>query len=112
MNILKKHGFFLMLLVLTTHVVFGKNNVASYFHLRYTATKNSEIYFSVRRFILFGKSDLLKNTTLSWRFIYQHNNNMSTDDHIYLRHCYLDVNISSALNFRLGQFKPLRMGLV
>lgn len=101
-----------MLLVLTTHVVFGKNNVASYFHLRYTATKNSEIYFSVRRFILFGKSDLLKNTTLSWRFIYQHNNNMSTDDHIYLRHCYLDVNISSALNFRLGQFKPLRMGLV
>jgi len=106
MKLLKKHVSFLVLFLLTTYSVFGKNNIASYFHLRYTSIKNTENYFSIRRFILFGKSNLLKNTTLSWRFIYQHNNKMSTDDHIYLQHCYLDVNISSALNFRLGQFKP------
>lgn len=102
----KKHVSFCVLFMLTTYGVFGKNNIASYFHLRYTATPYSKYSFSIRRFILFGKSDLLKNTTLSWRFIYQHNNKMSTDDRIYLQHCYLDVNVSSALNFRLGQFKP------
>ncbi len=94
------------ILMLTSSAMFGNSYFASYFHLRYSAIHNEENYFSIRRFILFGKSDLLKNTTLSWRFIYQHNNKMSTDDHIYLQHCYLDVNISSALNFRLGQFKP------
>jgi len=96
----------LVILMLTSGAMFGNSYFASYFHLRYSAIHNAENYFSIRRFILFGKSDLLKNTTLSWRFIYQHNNKMSTDDHIYLQHCYLDVNISSALNFRLGQFKP------
>jgi hypothetical protein len=51
----------------------------------------NENYFSIRRFILFGKSDLFKNATLSWRFIYMHNNKTPTDDHIYLQHCYLDI---------------------
>ena len=106
MKLPKKLVSFLFLFMLTTYVVFGKNNIASYFHLRYTATSNTVNYFSIRRFILFGKSDLLKNATFAWRFIYMHNNKTPTNDHIYLQHCYLDINVSSALNFRLGQFKP------
>jgi len=106
MKSLKKHVSFLVMFMLTTYVASGKHNIASYFHFRYTATPNTENYFSIRRFILFGKSDLLKNSSLSWRFIYKHNTKMSTDDRIYLQHCYLDINISSGFNFRLGQFKP------
>jgi hypothetical protein len=106
MKSLKRHVSFSALFLLTTFAVFGKHDIASYFHLRYTSAPNTDNYFSIRRFILFGKSDLLKNTSLSWRFIYMHNNKMSTDDRIYLQHCYLGIHISSAVNLRLGQFKP------
>lgn len=106
MKIIRKGLIYLAILMSTSGTMFGNSYFASYFHLRYSAIQNAENYFSIRRFILFGKSDLLKNTTLSWRFIYMHNNKMSTDDRIYLQHCYLDVNASPMLNFRLGQFKP------
>lgn len=84
---IRKDLIYLAILMLTSGAVFGNSYFTSYFHLRYSAIHNAENYFSIRRFILFGKLDSLKNTTLSWRFIYQHNSKMSTDDHITPIYC-------------------------
>jgi len=85
-----------------------KYNLASYAHIRYTETQETDDFWSVRRWALYGKTQLTKQIKFAARCVYKANNDLThkTDDRIYLQHAFFTIKFSPHLNLKAGQFKP------